>query len=326
MRVGAQGLVQWLVAALVIMLPIACSEVTWRAASGCKSDRDCPEGQVCAIDRTCRSPQTESSAKEEPIDAGAGERPDAAPSKGSAGTTPMEGANESKKELGASCTDSTVCQSGHCVDRFCCEAAGCDTCSSCGLKDNRGRCNPIVGAEDLDSCTGTQTCGSSTACLSIDDQQSIGGLGVLVGDMSPFSRVAQVVTIREPGQLVEIKLSFWCENKSDVFNVTVNAVNSDGTPSTTILSNTRLKEPTFRLAQPAGVADFDNLPLVTPISVNTADRLAFVAEAPMSTGECMLFGAKTEAYAGGEQFVLRAETSMWERHGKDFAFKTLVAR
>jgi hypothetical protein len=194
------------------------------------------------------------------------------------------------------------------------------------MNGTRGLCSPIVGTDDADSCTGTKTCGSSTKCLTIDDEQIRIGLGFFVGAAPARLQVAQVVTIRGAGQLVEVRIAFWCENKDDLLSVTVNAVNSDGTPSAKVLSNTRLQEHTFRYAAPDGEANFSNYPLVTSFSVKAGDRLALVAEAPSATGECLLYGAREEAYPGGDGYALLDETPRWEGLGKDAAFQTLVAR
>jgi hypothetical protein len=63
--------------------------------------------------------------------------------------------------LGASCTSSVSCDSGHCVDGVCCESACTFICHACNLPGNLGSCLEVPDGTfclDNDLCNGPETC------------------------------------------------------------------------------------------------------------------------------------------------------------------------
>jgi uncharacterized repeat protein (TIGR01451 family)/uncharacterized protein (TIGR03382 family) len=51
-----------------------------------------------------------------------------------------------QKADGAACGGTDQCQSGHCVDGFCCDSACNGQCEACGLPGLHGTCSPVTGA------------------------------------------------------------------------------------------------------------------------------------------------------------------------------------
>jgi hypothetical protein len=65
---------------------------------------------------------------------------------------------------GVPCGSASDCATGFCVDGVCCDTACTDACRSCGLSAHPGICSPIVNGQDLGTCEGDQTCGSTGTC------------------------------------------------------------------------------------------------------------------------------------------------------------------
>jgi hypothetical protein len=91
--------------------------------------------------------------------------PDAATPQGTGGTggTPMP------KPLarGSACSTGMQCESGSCVDGFCCESACRDACHSCKLPGSEGKCLPAPAGEDPDNDCAEEmpsTCKKDGAC------------------------------------------------------------------------------------------------------------------------------------------------------------------
>jgi hypothetical protein len=70
--------------------------------------------------------------------------------------------------LGGTCTTTAECDGVPCVDGACCETSLCGTCSACSVAS--GACEPVLGMEDPDSCTGDQTCDAQADCKSKSGQ------------------------------------------------------------------------------------------------------------------------------------------------------------
>lgn len=68
--------------------------------------------------------------------------------------------------LGQACSMGSECESGSCQDRTCCAANRCGVCESCAS----GKCEPIRGAIDPDSCTNTMICNDEHVCVQQDGQ------------------------------------------------------------------------------------------------------------------------------------------------------------
>jgi hypothetical protein len=94
---------------------------------------------------------------------------------GNAGGTPLADTWEYHSH-GAACTADAQCDTGHCVDRVCCESV-CGTCQRCdqvaslqpgppqpGPVATPGVCSAVTGAQDPDSCTGDMTCDAEGQC------------------------------------------------------------------------------------------------------------------------------------------------------------------
>jgi hypothetical protein len=67
--------------------------------------------------------------------------------------------------LATPCAQLSECGSGACVDGLCCEEECGGTCAACNLPKTPGRCAPIVGADDLDTCADDKTCDSGGQCV-----------------------------------------------------------------------------------------------------------------------------------------------------------------
>jgi hypothetical protein len=64
--------------------------------------------------------------------------------------------------LGQACTSNDECVSRSCTDGVCCDSpcsASCRTCTA-----TPGKCSAVVGAEDVDTCSGDKTCDGVGAC------------------------------------------------------------------------------------------------------------------------------------------------------------------
>jgi hypothetical protein len=99
------------------------------------------------------------------------------------GTNSCDGAGNCRKDSGQTCTAGTDCASGFCVDGYCCGAASCPACQSCGIAGSQGTCTNIAqGQTDTNpagtciapnACDGAgncrknngQTCTASTDCV-----------------------------------------------------------------------------------------------------------------------------------------------------------------
>jgi hypothetical protein len=85
--------------------------------------------------------------------------------------------------LGATCSSSSDCQSGACVDGVCCGSAACGTCQSCAVAGSLGTCAPVPrNTVDVDSaCTGVQACDGAGHCLTVTGQLCGGSEDCLSG-------------------------------------------------------------------------------------------------------------------------------------------------
>lgn len=73
---------------------------------------------------------------------------------------------------GSSCQTGAACQSGKCVDSFCCDSDCTGQCQSCRESSSPGKCLTIIGAvrgQIRPTCTGSGTCGAT--CNGTDPAQ-----------------------------------------------------------------------------------------------------------------------------------------------------------
>lgn len=64
--------------------------------------------------------------------------------------------------LAGTCSSSANCAGFPCVDGACCEKAQCGPCEACS--STSARCEPVLGREDPNSCSGDHTCDAAGAC------------------------------------------------------------------------------------------------------------------------------------------------------------------
>ena len=121
-------------------------------------------------DESVRAEPTQSASAATPPAAGVmNERP--ASMGGVAGTAAASGASGANagagaespgtQPLGATCAAGSECASMFCVDARCCDRASCGTCEACG---SSGRCTPVRGAYDDDSCPWPKECSAAGKC------------------------------------------------------------------------------------------------------------------------------------------------------------------
>ncbi|HJZ83700.1 MAG TPA: kelch repeat-containing protein [Polyangia bacterium] len=79
---------------------------------------------------------------------------------------------------GGPCTSPTQCDTGRCVDGVCCETACDGVCKACNLSPTPGECTSVVGAQDPDTCAGSQICGPSGQCGLPNGQPCTAGVTV----------------------------------------------------------------------------------------------------------------------------------------------------
>lgn len=83
-------------------------------------------------------------------------------------TTYCNGMNcVAKLTSGTKCMAASSCATGFCVDGVCCESACSGTCRSCNVTSTPGVCAniPLNGDDTAPTCSGTNTCNGSGACL-----------------------------------------------------------------------------------------------------------------------------------------------------------------
>jgi hypothetical protein len=146
------------------------------AASGClkldltsgvllcnHTGKECPDGYHCAIDDYCYrngdNPDSSAVADLSGNDSSSNDR-----TLPPADLTPI-------KHQGDSCVVGVdTCDTGHCVDGYCCENDCTDACGACNVTNQLGRCSPVTGPNHGSrTCNGSGLCGgfcagASTAC------------------------------------------------------------------------------------------------------------------------------------------------------------------
>ncbi len=82
-----------------------------------------------------------------------------------------------RRDIGETCSGSSDCATGNCVDGVCCGSASCGTCLSCGVAGSLGSCTPMPRlTEDADSgCTGASTCNGVGDCRAKNGQACVAG-------------------------------------------------------------------------------------------------------------------------------------------------------
>ncbi len=80
------------------------------------------------------------------------------------GDSTCDGAGACRNDLGRTCSSSSQCASGNCVDGVCCATAACGTCQSCGVPEFRGTCAPLAKFIDDGDCSDANTCSGLGDC------------------------------------------------------------------------------------------------------------------------------------------------------------------
>jgi len=85
--------------------------------------------------------------------------------------TECNGAGACEAATGTACALASQCQSGFCVDGFCCGAVCSATCQACSLAKTgsaNGTCGNVTNATDPDNeCAGVTTCNGAGACTKL---------------------------------------------------------------------------------------------------------------------------------------------------------------
>jgi streptogramin lyase len=76
------------------------------------------------------------------------------------GNNTCDSSGTCKLKQGQACTQGTQCASTFCADGVCCNAACTGSCLSC----TTGTCTTVKNADDLDTCTGLNTCSATGVC------------------------------------------------------------------------------------------------------------------------------------------------------------------
>lgn len=69
---------------------------------------------------------------------------------------------------GGSCSSSSDCDTGNCVDGVCCKVSSCSACQTCN-GSSPGECTPVKNTTD-DSCNGAKSCDGAANCKLINGQ------------------------------------------------------------------------------------------------------------------------------------------------------------
>jgi hypothetical protein len=75
-----------------------------------------------------------------------------------------------RQSAGVACTTNDQCSTGHCTDGFCCGAASCGSCASCGVTGKEGACTNLAAgkADPTGTCTAmaqpASSCGHDGMC------------------------------------------------------------------------------------------------------------------------------------------------------------------
>jgi len=78
------------------------------------------------------------------------------------GTKTCDANGTCRNKSGQTCLAAMDCASGSCVDGRCCTVGTCGSCQTC--TGGGGICVAVLSADDLDTCTGTQTCDATGVC------------------------------------------------------------------------------------------------------------------------------------------------------------------
>ena len=215
--------------------------------------------------------------------------------------------------LGGSCSESTACITGICVDGSCCTERSCDICHSCGVDGARGNCAAVSDDIDKRGCTGGRMCHAGQ-CAVIAAEELRNTVRTSFGNRP--DRLAQTVRVTAAGQLVAVRLAFDCA-LSVGFQVAIHGVDGDGSPAQTQLAQT--EHGPFKVA-PA----LRYFPLLSPLPVRAGQNLALVVSLDDPSSYCQLWGPGTNTYPGGDGFEWSSQENAWTALSADFAMQVLV--
>ncbi len=114
-----------------------CDGASASCPNTCATDSGCAAGYYCASNGTCQARRAQAATCD------------------LIGDCKVSGCRE--------CSGATTCKDGYCCGTAC--AGACQTCAAAP-----GTCTAVVGADDLDSCTGVNTCDPTGACWSKNGQ------------------------------------------------------------------------------------------------------------------------------------------------------------
>lgn len=253
--------------------------------------------------------------------------------------------NTPVKGLGASCAAASECQSQHCVDNVCCASACNGECRRCGW---RGQCETVTEGSDLDTCSGDNTmCSPGGTCVSPigaacqEDSRCLSArcfVGVSGGkcasfdiqianqearvDFGPDAKlrdVAQVITARATGELIELRLSIYCEDEGgEAYVGQIYRLQGDDSPTAGIAVARFGK---LNAKRSASGAPWYHHPLDSNVPVKPGDRLGVMVSGKL--GRCSIAGALGDVYADGVAYG-SVDSKTWQPLNNDFALVSVV--
>lgn len=239
------------------------------------------------------------------------------------------GANCGAPAGSSMCKTGIDCTSEICEDAVCCTKA-CNVCSACDVPPGVGTCMPLAGRDDPPGCSKTESC-SQGVCTHVD-QQYLTTMDEALG--MPFggppmqgvpAELAQTITIKTSGQLVEIRAYADCNISDPPVSITVQSVAFTGAPSGEILARANGKSVVLHQSEDA--RSFENFGLqifeLRGVNVTAGMKLAWTIAAPSAPEQCLLRQAMPSTYAGGTGWM--AGNGGWTvQADTDYHFVALV--
>ena len=213
--------------------------------------------------------------------------------------------------IGASCRADNECEAGSCLDQVCC-AASCGVCSACDSVGSSGRCAPVIGNDDADTCHDSQTCDSTGVCASVGIAHVQRGATWFRFGVTDAPRRAQSFSLPRSASLIEIHVDLNCEEDSEL-TAELEEMTDGGAPrpSGAVIGSLR--------DAGVGQAGLRMLVLERAVALDAGHVVALVLGT--NRGTCALNSAVGSA--PGPAYAESPDTSGWML-GPEFAFKVLV--
>lgn len=229
---------------------------------------------------------------------------------GSAGAAGSATINMPQAGAGAASEPTTECDE---ACRRACEQA-CGACQACG-KDNK-TCEPVLGADDADSCSDMRSCSSRGSCLDISEAQTE------VGDMLEWAELttsyAQVINFSAPARIEEIRLEVSCTENAQTFPPAWIVAAPGGVPSSNMIATANV------LAQaPTEHNTFALLELSKVLEQPATGPIAIVVG--MTDKSCLVRVNSAVAYPGGNLFMQGA-AGLWVPSEGAMVFQVLSSK